>query len=320
MKKRLQIIITFSLCMLFSTSFGQKAEDVGAGVIDFLLSNPKTANKMNSTEASALNVLGNFLKTKSARDHELEVAKAGRNQYIENNYYKEESSKSVNEPTPTSTQIILNNKSSGQTATLVNDVNGNIYLLYNGTIYPISSELIELAINRYINDENVSKGAYSNKIGKEYYDKGIAAYKGKDYQYAAELFGSAAQENYEMENSIYYKAFSLRQLNRNTEYKNTLIEGYSRFPSNTKISSALANVYVLEGNNLYKEGAEILSSANNKVNKRLIDVQNIEYRQEVERSKNKFYSALELLKKAKSIDPYNTNATKLIEACEAILK
>lgn len=319
-KNRLQIIITFFLCMALMQSFAQKAEDVGAGVIDFLLSNPKTANKMNSTEAAALNVLGGFLKTNSSRKHAIEVAKAGSSQYVENNYYKEEPLQSINDNKTEPNQLILNSNSSGQVATLVNDVSGNIYLLYKGTIYPISNELIELAINKYSNNENVSNRAYSNEKGKNYYSEGMAAYKEKNYQYAAELFGNAVIENYEIENSIYYKAVSLRMLRKNAEYKNTLIEGYSRFPNNEKISSALANAYVEEGLNLYKEGAEILSSLNNKANKKLINYQSAEYKQEADRSKIKYYSALEQLKKAKNIDPYNENATKLIEACETILR
>ena len=76
-----RIILIFTLVLISSHfSFSQKIEDVGAGVIDFLLRNPKTANKMNSTETIALDIIGDLLKTQSERKYQLEYASAGSNQ------------------------------------------------------------------------------------------------------------------------------------------------------------------------------------------------------------------------------------------------
>jgi len=106
--------------LISSTLFSQKIEDVGAGVIDFLLRNPKTANKMNSTETVALDIIGDLLKTESERKHQLEYANAGRNQ-------------------------ITINSNDGRQAQFVKNEQGKIFLLVDGVVYPIAQELVNEA-------------------------------------------------------------------------------------------------------------------------------------------------------------------------------
>lgn len=108
------------LTFLTQISFAQIIEDVGAGVIDFLLRNPTTANRMNTSEAVALDIIGDLLTTSSVRKHELKYATAGSN------------------------KIVINNNDN-RNAELVKDVHGRVYLLVDGTIYPISEELVQQA-------------------------------------------------------------------------------------------------------------------------------------------------------------------------------
>ena len=180
----------------------------------------------------------------------------------------------------------------------------------------------------YVKADNPEKAieAYKKSIeagaeekGSLYYNAGIAAYKGKMYEQAVELFGSAVAENYNGETAQYYKAVALKKLNKDDEYKQTLVEGAEKYPGNDKIASALANIYVSEGNDLYKKGVEIINAANQKINAGTLKTTDAEYTAEVDKAKVEFKAALEILEKAKAMDATNANAAKLIEACKAVL-
>ena len=119
MKTLLTIFITF---FILTTSYAQGLETLGAGVINFLLTNPKTANQTNATEAAALKTIGTLLSISANRKHEMNVANAGRSELT------------INTP-------------SGNQATMYADNQGNLYLLYNGTIYPVSAALVNQAKN-----------------------------------------------------------------------------------------------------------------------------------------------------------------------------
>jgi hypothetical protein len=125
-----KIIFILSILISFNTSYGQDWETVGAGVIDFLLTNPKTASKTNASQAAALNVIGDILNQTSQRKHELNVATAGRNE-------------------------IVINADNGNQATIYSDNQGNVYLLNNGTIYPISQTLVNQAKKEYVKPSNI---------------------------------------------------------------------------------------------------------------------------------------------------------------------
>ncbi|TFH64575.1 MAG: hypothetical protein E4G91_05340 [Candidatus Zixiibacteriota bacterium] len=120
---RVVLTLLFVFFGAISSSYSQKIEDVGAGVIDFLLRNPKTADKMKSDEKIALDIIGDLLKTEGQRKHELEYATSGRNQ-------------------------ILIQSSDGRQAQFVKNENGKVFLLLDGVIYPISQELVEEASGR----------------------------------------------------------------------------------------------------------------------------------------------------------------------------
>src|SRR5690606_23507202 len=98
--------LTTILISFFSIQ-GQTLETIGSGVADFLLSNPKTADKMKPEHQVALSIIGDLLKTAGQRKHELNVAEAGRTQM---NF----------------------NTNTGQQIQLVMDANGSVYALSNG--------------------------------------------------------------------------------------------------------------------------------------------------------------------------------------------
>ncbi|MCW0482028.1 tetratricopeptide repeat protein [Gaoshiqia sediminis] len=185
---------------------------------------------------------------------------------------------------------------------------------YIGNSYAKLNKAAE-AIQAY----NKAIEAGSDKAGSLYYNAGIVAYKGNMLEQAVELFGKAVAENYNGETAMYYKAVSLKKLDKDEDYKQVLVEGAEKFPANDKITSALANVYVQEGNALYQKGVAIINAANEKVNAGTLKTTDAEYTAEIDKSKVEFKAALEILEKAKALDASNANAAKLIEACKAVI-
>ncbi len=151
------------------------------------------------------------------------------------------------------------------------------------------------------------------------FNAAISAYKGNMLDKAVELFGKSVESGYKAETALYYKAVILKKQGKDDEYKATLEKGVEKFPSDDKITSALANVYVSEGNDLYKKGAGILSEANKKVNGGSLQTTDEAYTAAVDKSKVEFKAAVEVLEKALKIDATNANAKKLLEACKAVL-
>ena len=152
------------------------------------------------------------------------------------------------------------------------------------------------------------------------YNAGIAAYRGKMNDKAAELFGKCVQANYKGESSYYYKALALKGSGKDADYKTTLEEGIAKFPGDDKMSKALAGVYVTEGNELYKKGAAILGDANKKVTAGTLKTDAPAYIAEVEKSKVEFNAAIVILEKAKALDATNKNVQTLLDACSAAIK
>ena len=151
------------------------------------------------------------------------------------------------------------------------------------------------------------------------YDAGIAAYRGKLLEKSVELFGKSAEMNHRGETALFYKAQALRGLGKEEEYKETLVEGAEKFPNEKNITSALANIYVLEGNDIYKKGAAILNEAAQKVNSGAMATTDDAYKKEVEKAKVEIRAAVEILQKAKSLDESNQSAQRLLDACTALL-
>lgn len=116
---RVALILT-ALLVSAPLAHAQRIEDIGAGVISFLLRNPKTADRMKADEKTALEILADLLRTEGQRKHELEYATSTRNQ-------------------------ITIQTAAGQQASFVRDTNGTVFLLLDGVIYPIASELVSAA-------------------------------------------------------------------------------------------------------------------------------------------------------------------------------
>lgn len=151
------------------------------------------------------------------------------------------------------------------------------------------------------------------------YNAAIAAYRAEMMEKAIELFGKSFENGYKGETAIYYKAAAYKQLNKDDEYKAALIEGANKFPEDSKIAPALANIYVAEGNELYKKGAAILTAANEKINAGSLKTTDEAYTAEVDKAKVEFKAAVEVLEKAKTLDASNENVKVLLDACNAVL-
>lgn len=186
----------------------------------------------------------------------------------------------------------------------------------------------ELKGNAYVELEKYAEAIETYKKAIEagaedkgglYYNAGIAAYNGQKFDQAAELFGQAAAAGSNVENAYYYKAVSLKKLDKDNEYKKTLEEAAAKFPDEKKITSALANAYAQEGNELYNKGVKIISVANEKVKAGTLKTSDATYTAEIEKSKTQFKAALEVLQKAKALDATNAHVTKLIQACNSVL-
>ena len=108
-------------------------------------------------------------------------------------------------------------------------------------------------------------------------------------------------------------------MDKDAEYKAALEEGIAKFPGDDKISKALAGVYVSEANELYKEGAAILTEANKKVNAGELKTDEPAYAAEVEKATAELKKAVEVLEKAKVMDESNKNVQTLLDACNAAM-
>jgi tetratricopeptide (TPR) repeat protein len=169
--------------------------------------------------------------------------------------------------------------------------------------------------------ENFEKaiGAADGDTESMVFNAAIAAYRGDMLDKAVELFGQSVENGYRGETALYYKAVALRKKGDDAAYKATLEEGVNTYPEDDKISSALANVYVSEGNELYKKGVAILNAANQQIQAGTLKTTDEAYTAEVEKAQVEFRAAVEVLEKAKELDASNENAQKLIDACSAVL-
>ena len=170
--------------------------------------------------------------------------------------------------------------------------------------------------------ENYEKAIAASEDGDTesmVFNAAIAAYRANMLEKAVELFGQSVENGYRGETAVFYKAAALKKQGDDQAYKAALEEGAQKFPGDDKISSALANVYVMEGNELYKEGVAILNAANQKVQDGSLKTTDDAYTAEVEKAQVEFRAALAILEKAKELDPSNQNAQKLIDACSSVL-
>lgn len=151
------------------------------------------------------------------------------------------------------------------------------------------------------------------------FNAAVLAFRLENFQKTVQYFDKAIAAGFRPEDAYFNKAAALKRMNDDAGYKAALVEANTKFPSDKKISGALANVYVSEGNDIYRGGAEILNKANQKVNDGAMTTEDAAYGAEVEKAKAEFRKAVELLENAKKLDPANANAQKLIEACKQLL-
>ncbi len=168
--------------------------------------------------------------------------------------------------------------------------------------------------------------SYEQAIAAEEGDKkdlifnaAVAAFRGELLDKAVDLFDKSVENDYKAETALYYKAVTLKKQNKDDEYKATLELGAQKFPQDDKITSALANVYVVEGNVIYKKGVAIINAVNEKVNAGSLKTTDDGYISEFEKAKVEFKAAVEILEKAKTLDAKNKNAQALLDACNAVL-
>ena len=157
--------------------------------------------------------------------------------------------------------------------------------------------------------------------GNIYYNAGVVAYQDNKYEQAVELFTLAIKENYEHSSNAYLnKSTVLNRMGKNDESKQTLIEASSIHANNSSIAKALANIYISEANDFYKNGADILRIAGEKVTTGTIKTTDSIYTVEVNKAKTEFKSAIEILEKAKVLDSLNVDVDNLINACKTAIK
>ncbi len=117
--KYIRLILTLLLLSAFCAQ-AQTIKDVGAGVIELLMSSPKVTKNMSVGDVAAFKVVRDLLVQSSYRQHELGVASAGK------------------------TEINLRDDSGNQ-AQLVRDESGNVFLVQNGKIYSINQQVVNQA-------------------------------------------------------------------------------------------------------------------------------------------------------------------------------
>jgi len=156
--------------------------------------------------------------------------------------------------------------------------------------------------------------------GSIYYNSGIAAYKGKMYKKASDLFGKAVSENFNPDKATFLKALAVKKTGDMDGYKKVLEEGVKNYPNSSKLKKSLSNIYVDEGKSIYKKGVAVLTNANAKVKSGAMKTTDDSYKTAISESKTLFTSAVKVSKQALAIDATNKNALSLIDACSQMLK
>ncbi len=151
------------------------------------------------------------------------------------------------------------------------------------------------------------------------YNSGIAAYQGGLNEKAIEAFSKSVEAGYKGANAQFYKAAVYKKMNDTDAYKAALEEGATKFAGDKKISKALSKVYFTEGYDLYKKGAAVIKSANEKVSAGSMTTADDAYKAEVEKGKESFAAAVTVLEKAKALDASNANIGNVLKACKESL-
>lgn len=151
------------------------------------------------------------------------------------------------------------------------------------------------------------------------FNAAVLAFRLENFAKTAQYFDNAYKANFRPQDAIFNKAAALNRMGDTKGYKDALVAGNEKFPTDKKIAAALANVYVSEGNEVYREGAEILNTANTKANEGAYTTEDDAYKAEMAKAKAEFKKAMELLEGALKLDATNANAQKLIEAVKQVM-
>jgi len=151
------------------------------------------------------------------------------------------------------------------------------------------------------------------------FNAAVLAFRLENFEKTARYFDNAFKANFRPQDAIFNKAAALNRMGDTKGYKDALVTGIEKFPTDKKIAAALANVYVSEGNEVYREGAEILNTANTKANEGAYTTEDDAYKAEMAKAKTEFKKAMDLLEAAIKLDATNANAQKLIEAVKQVM-
>jgi len=151
------------------------------------------------------------------------------------------------------------------------------------------------------------------------FNAAVLAFRLEKFDETVKYFDKAYEAGFRPQDALFNKAAAQNRMGDSEGYRASLIAGNQKYPTDQKIASALANVYVSEGNEIYRNGAEILNAANTKVNQGTLTTEDDAYKAEVNKANAEFKKALELLENAKKLDASNANAQKLIDAIKQIM-
>lgn len=160
--------------------------------------------------------------------------------------------------------------------------------------------------------------ASEEKPGSLLLNAAITAYRLESFEKAINYFDLAYQAGFKPEDALLNKAMAQKKMGNDEAYKLSIETGATKFPANKKFSGALANLYVTEGNALYKEGVDVLNAANKKVTDGALKTDDDAYKAAVDKAKGEFGKAAEILDKAIKLDSANANALKLLEAINKV--
>ena len=151
------------------------------------------------------------------------------------------------------------------------------------------------------------------------FNAAVLAFRLEKFEKTVSYFDKAYQANFRPQDAIFNKATALNRMGDAAGFKAALVAGNEKYPTDQKIASALANIYVSEGNDSYRQGAEILNAANTKVNDGAFTTEDDGYKAELNKANAAFKTALQALETAKKLDATNANALKLIDAIKEVM-
>jgi tetratricopeptide (TPR) repeat protein len=173
---------------------------------------------------------------------------------------------------------------------------------------------------------NAALDAFENAIETSEEDAGaicfnaaVLAFRLENFEKTVEYFDKAYEANFRPVDALFNKSAAQNRMGDADGYRATLVAGNEKYPDEQRFATALANIYVAEGNQIYRQGAEILNAANTRVNNGDFTTEDAAYKAEQAKANAEFKKALDILEKARNLDASNANAAKLIEAIKQIL-